>query len=625
MQQDIRFVNVVSEMIHSLTILATILIIVENSYPGNGSISGIVNNGTTNLPFARVRVQATQIFTLTDFSGKFTLQGITSLDTLVVTAWAEGYYNGETRAVAGDTGIVIVLHSLPGEDNPDYEWLSPDPDSTEELRCGNCHASVLMNQWRNNAHAHSATNPFFLAMYYGTDFNGNPDIGVGYKRDFEHTRGNCATCHIPGAAANNPWGIDPKEVTGASRHGVFCDFCHKIYRVKPSTGQGTTGVLSIELLRPPEGQQMFFGPYDDIHEPDAYLPLIRKSEFCAPCHTGKFWGIPAYNSFPEWQASPYPSMGIDCQTCHMFPDSVTTHFALPEKGGLERAPLTIPSHLQPGSRDPKILANSVSMKLDAVQVHDSIKVMVTIYNDKTGHHVPTGRPSRNMLLLLTAITSAGDTVDLIEGERVPHWGGVGKSSDGNYAGSPGKGFAKVLEDFDEISPAPSWRPTRILSDNRIVAFAADTSFYYFETPLEPQEITIFAKLNYRRFFKPWMDEKGFDIPDIEMESDSIKIMATPVFVEDRNISLPKSYWLGQNYPNPFNPNTVIKFRVNEPTHVLLKVYDTLGRAVLTIVDQEYPNGIHQVAFDASGLASGVYFYKIKMGNFRDVKKALFLK
>ena len=128
-----------------------------------------------------------------------------------------------------------------------------------------------------------------------------------------------------------------------------------------------------------------------------------------------------------------------------------------------------------------------------------------------------------------------------------------------------------------------------------------------------------------RFFKPWMDEKKFDIPDLLMESESIKLETTPVFVQEQSISVPKSYWLGQNYPNPFNPISTIEFEVKQPTHVLLTIHDKVGRIFLTLVDNDYPAGIHKVKFNASNLASGVYFYEIKMGDFRDVKKALVLK
>jgi spore coat protein A len=84
--------------------------------------------------------------------------------------------------------------------------------------------------------------------------------------------------------------------------------------------------------------------------------------------------------------------------------------------------------------------------------------------------------------------------------------------------------------------------------------------------------------------------------------------------------------LEQNYPNPFNPSTVINFSVpNENTLVTLKVYNSLGQEVGTLINQVVPAGNHEVQFDASGLSSGVYFYTLNAGNFFDSKKMILMK
>ena len=158
-------------------------------------------------------------------------------------------------AVPGDTDLVVRLNLLPDEDNPDYQWLSHEADSTQEKNCGNCHTTTLISQWQNNAHSQSATNPFFLAMYYGQDKDGNSLAGDSYKTDYPDSCGNCAACHIPGAAVNDPFNIDPNSVTGVSRDGVFCDFCHKINNTYESNGADMPGVVAIELIRPLEANR----------------------------------------------------------------------------------------------------------------------------------------------------------------------------------------------------------------------------------------------------------------------------------------------------------------------------------------------------------------------------------
>jgi hypothetical protein len=88
---------------------------------------------------------------------------------------------------------------------------------------------------------------------------------------------------------------------------------------------------------------------------------------------------------------------------------------------------------------------------------------------------------------------------------------------------------------------------------------------------------------------------------------------------------PVSYSLSQNYPNPFNPSTTIKFTIQNPGLVTLKIYNLLGQEVATLVNQELKTGSYSYSFDASRLSSGVYFYNINAGSFISTKKMLLLK
>lgn len=88
---------------------------------------------------------------------------------------------------------------------------------------------------------------------------------------------------------------------------------------------------------------------------------------------------------------------------------------------------------------------------------------------------------------------------------------------------------------------------------------------------------------------------------------------------------PKYYALYQNYPNPFNQATLIQFELKEPTRVVLKVYDLLGKEITKIVDENFIPGLYKVPFDATGLSSGTYFYSIQMGNSHFVKKMSFIE
>ena len=102
--------------------------------------------------------------------------------------------------------------------------------------------------------------------------------------------------------------------------------------------------------------------------------------------------------------------------------------------------------------------------------------------------------------------------------------------------------------------------------------------------------------------------------------------------EDDNQQIPTDYELSQNYPNPFNPSTAIKYSVPvvdanfaPTTHVILKVFDMLGREVATLVNEHQSAGTYEVEFDGSNLSSGAYFYKLTSGDFTSVKKLLLMK
>ena len=91
------------------------------------------------------------------------------------------------------------------------------------------------------------------------------------------------------------------------------------------------------------------------------------------------------------------------------------------------------------------------------------------------------------------------------------------------------------------------------------------------------------------------------------------------------VSSPYTYSLSQNYPNPFNPSTKISWQLKNDGFVTLKVYDQLGKEVATLVNEERPAGSYEIEFNASSLASGVYYYRISSGNFVDTKKMILIK
>jgi hypothetical protein len=89
--------------------------------------------------------------------------------------------------------------------------------------------------------------------------------------------------------------------------------------------------------------------------------------------------------------------------------------------------------------------------------------------------------------------------------------------------------------------------------------------------------------------------------------------------------MPRTFELGQNYPNPFNPTTLISYQLPVASEVSLKVYDVLGREVMTLVNGKQDAGSYNLNFNASNLSSGVYFYRLQAGSFVQTKKMMLVK
>jgi len=117
------------------------------------------------------------------------------------------------------------------------------------------------------------------------------------------------------------------------------------------------------------------------------------------------------------------------------------------------------------------------------------------------------------------------------------------------------------------------------------------------------------------------DNAGADYQDV---SGDFIISDTPASIElpEKN---PKAFALHANYPNPFNPSTIINYELPTTNDVNLSVYNSLGQIVVTLVSGKQEAGHHQVEWEATGFASGIYFYRIEAGEFQAVKRMVLLR
>ena len=116
------------------------------------------------------------------------------------------------------------------------------------------------------------------------------------------------------------------------------------------------------------------------------------------------------------------------------------------------------------------------------------------------------------------------------------------------------------------------------------------------------------------------------IPESQAHTDELVSFSTTGVRDGAINQTPRNWSLAQNYPNPFNPSTIIQFTVPSSGRAVLKVFNVLGQEVATLFDGEATAGIyHQVQFNGSNLASGIYFSRLEFGGKMQVKKMLLLK
>ena len=453
-------------------------------------IEGRVLEATGPIADARVRCKGTAVFATTDAQGLFRLP--LSQSTERITAWKEGYLIGGSRTTAP---FDIHLTPLPRGDHAEYEWVNPTPQPGEAHNCGNCHAEIY-REWSQSGHARSANGRHFRNLYEGTDWHGTAGVSWGLLTQYPDGIGVCTSCHAPTAGR-----YDLRQVRDVAAQGVHCDYCHKVSGVGDGPIGLTHGRFNLQLLRPAEGQ-LFFGSLDDVDRgEDAYSPLYRDSRYCASCHEGVVFGVPVYTTYSEWQASPAGRAGKQCQDCHMKPSGRMTNIA-PGHGGIDRDPLTLSNHLFFDGSQETMLRRAVKASATFQRGGDGVRATVRVWTEGAGHRVPTGFIDRNLLLVVEGRTSDDRPLAALAGPRLPALAGP------QWAGQPGRLYARILRDLDGHSPAPFWSAApETPIDTRLKPDDADESAYRFPGDLERLRLRVL----YRRFWpevvraKKWPD------------------------------------------------------------------------------------------------------------------------
>jgi hypothetical protein len=132
--------------------------------------------------------------------------------------------------------------------------------------------------------------------------------------------------------------------------------------------------------------------------------------------------------------------------------------------------------------------------------------------------------------------------------------------------------------------------------------------------------------------------EGYDVVDWDYESRLVyakigsQTYGTRVSVDENHAETPTGFQLDQNYPNPFNPSTTIEYTVagvgiqaSGVSRVRLAVYDMLGREVAVLVDEQKAPGRYSAVFDAAGLPTGVYVYRLQAGDYVEAKRLVVVR
>jgi len=383
---------------------------------------------------------------------------------------------------------------------------------------------------------------------------------------------------------------------------------------------------------------------------------------------------PIERTHSEWLLSWYAQQGEagNCQSCHMKPEiGYGCNIAeAPLRQNIPKHNLTGGNAFVPDiladfwgkavdtlrlaagkQRAIQMLQSAATVEATAYRLRDTVRVHVRVIN-RTGHKLPTGYPEgRRMWLNIVGRNASGDTVfqsgayDFQTAEltidaqaKIYHTEpGLTPARAQQLGLPPGPSFHFILNDtiyYDNRIPPRGFNNAAFAQHlAQPVGYSyADGQFSDSTTyQLPPSVAAVSVTLYYQTASKPYItflrDENIGNPYDWRAWGDSLYAAwarhgkSRPVAMNTVNLlvtsveqtnGIVQGFMLEQNYPNPFNPSTKISFKLQVSGFTSLKVCDLLGREVKTLVNEKLEPGRYERTFDASGLASGVYFYKLSV-------------
>ncbi len=261
------------------------------------------------------------------------------------------------------------------------------PNFSSSVSCGKCHTDIY-NYWQQSLHAQALEDPIFQAAFM-----------VVLKEVGNGVRELCLGCHAPTAAISG----DAKTRLAMSEEAVTCDFCHRITDVDIEGHAASVTLTSGDVK---------YGPIEpsgknDAH-PSAQSDLFTDSKLCATCHQ---WtnehGVAIFDTYREWEKGPYPEKGVHCQNCHMpLVEGKLVAGKSRSTGDM------INSHNLSGGHSIVQVASAAEVKITSVErVLGGLHATVAVSNVGSGHMIPTGIPSRSLVLDVQLLDAGGAVVE----------------------------------------------------------------------------------------------------------------------------------------------------------------------------------------------------------------------
>jgi hypothetical protein len=338
---------------------------------------------------------------------------------------------------------------------------------TSSSKCRTCHVDIY-NFWSDGMHSKSISDPIFNSAFIKAYFD---------KK--EEARILCLSCHAPITLSTKDY--DLKD--SITREGITCDFCHSIKDIK-ITPQKNTAIIQPGKIK--------FGPRLNAKTPfhvTQFSPIHLSSELCSTCHEYKNKnGIAILSTYSEWREGPYKGENKVCQTCHM--PKIEGKLVLPTIKELSSK--YIIKHDESGSHSLEQVKRALNVTITNVtRKENNIIVDVEVKNAGSGHSVPTGLPSKKIVLTIY--------VENINKKPIA---------------SQSRIYQKILVDQNGKTLDDShvfFDASKIESDNRIRPKETRYEQFFFNVPTKTK-LNIEAKLSYS--YEPVILEKtemNFDI------------------------------------------------------------------------------------------------------------------